>query len=90
MLCITPCGLWRHGLGRSAALIFLSIAGLLTAKLALQPIPIRATTASQELCRASLDFKPEGSSLTLGWRQSPWLLQCQMWCLRAQPRPHPP
>jgi hypothetical protein len=25
MLCITPCGLWQHGLGRSTALFFLPI-----------------------------------------------------------------
>jgi hypothetical protein len=26
MLCITPCGLWQHGLGRPTALLFLPIA----------------------------------------------------------------
>ena len=32
MPCITPCGLWQHALGRSAALLFLPIAALLAAK----------------------------------------------------------
>ena len=41
MICITPCGLWQRGLGRSAALLFLPIAGLLAAKrrLAAHPDP---------------------------------------------------
>ncbi len=32
MLCITPCGRRRHSLRRSAALLFLPVAGLLAAK----------------------------------------------------------
>ena len=39
MPCITPCGLWQRGLGRSAALLFLPIAGLLAAMRRLAPHP---------------------------------------------------
>ena len=41
MICITPCGLWQRGLGRSTALLFLPIAELLAAKrrLAAHPDP---------------------------------------------------
>ncbi len=39
MVCITPCGRWQRGLGRSAALLFLPIAGLLAAKRRLAPHP---------------------------------------------------
>ena len=60
-LCITPCGLWSAGLGRSAALLFLPIALLLAAKRRLAPHPKPTATASPELCRGSLTavwFKP--------------------------------
>ena len=45
MPCITPCGLWQHGLGRSAALLFLPIARYWLQKDALRPIPIRTATS---------------------------------------------
>ena len=52
-LCITPCGLWSAGLGRSAALFFWPIAVLLAAKRRLAAHPDPTATASPELCRGS-------------------------------------
>ena len=46
-------GLWLRGLGRSAALFFLPIAGLLAAKRRLAAHPDPRTTVPPELCRGS-------------------------------------
>ncbi len=56
-LCITPCGLWSAGLGRSTSLFFLPIALLLAAKRRLVAHPEPTATASPELCRGSLSCR---------------------------------
>ena len=52
-LCITPCGLWSAGLGRSTSLFFLPIAIYKAAKKRLVAHPEPTATASPELCRGS-------------------------------------